>query len=118
MFVAVVAVLAVFAVMLVLHPKPVFVVQINAELAELHPPIASAVTFAVPLVALPSTVFVAICATLARVIPFVALWNAYVPAPVLVKNPVEANPVILSSAVPLADAAFVPPFAIGKVPVA
>jgi hypothetical protein len=56
-----------------LQPKPVFVVQIKAFVAALHPPIAKAVTFAVPLVALPSTVFVAICAILPSVRPFVAL---------------------------------------------
>ena len=48
-----------FAVMLVLHPNPVFVVQIKAEEAELHPPTERAVTFAVPLVAFPNTVLVA-----------------------------------------------------------
>jgi hypothetical protein len=46
-------------VMLVLQPKPVFVVQISALAAVEHDPIASAVGDAVPDVALPTIVFVA-----------------------------------------------------------
>jgi len=41
--------------------------------------------------------------------PLVADWNAYAPEPVLVKNPVLANPLILSTQVPLAAAQLVPP---------
>ena len=47
------------AVMLVLQPKPVFVVQITALAAVEHDPIASAAGDAVPDVALPTIVFVA-----------------------------------------------------------
>lgn len=41
--------------------------------------------------------------------PFVSDWNAYVPEPVRVRNPVLANPVMLSKHVPLAAEQFVPP---------
>jgi len=58
-FVAVVAVVAVLAAMAVLQPKPVFVVQLSALDDVLHEPMASAVGDAVPLVALPTMVFVA-----------------------------------------------------------
>lgn len=48
-----------FAVIEVLQPNPVFVVQIKADEAVEHVPMASAVGDAVPLVALPTMVFVA-----------------------------------------------------------
>ena len=48
-----------FAVMEVLHPKPEFVVQVSALDAVEQDPTASAVGDAVPLVALPTTVFAA-----------------------------------------------------------
>jgi hypothetical protein len=57
--VRVVAVEAVLAVIEVLHPNPVFVVQIRALPGVLHVPTANAVGTAVPDVALPSTVLVA-----------------------------------------------------------
>lgn len=50
------------AVMDVLQPKPVLVVQISALAAVLHEPTARSVGLAVPLVALPLTVLVAIVA--------------------------------------------------------
>ena len=49
--------------------------------------------------------------------PLVVFWNAYVPAPVLVKNPMDANPVMLSSSVPEAELPAVPPFATPSWPV-
>ena len=64
------------AVIDVLQPKPVLVVQFSALLAVEHDPTARALTLAIPDVALPRTVFVAICATLPRVMPLVALWKA------------------------------------------
>ena len=65
---------------------------------------------------MPSIVLAALCAMLPSVIPFVALWKAYVPAPVRVRKPVDEKPVMLSSDVPLAVEAFVPPLAIPRVP--
>jgi len=53
------AVVALEAVMAVLHPNPVFVVQFNALPAVEHVPTAKAVGEAVPLVAFPTTVLVA-----------------------------------------------------------
>ncbi|PRG01739.1 hypothetical protein C6Q17_34925 [Burkholderia contaminans] len=75
----------------------------------LHPVTATAVTLAVDPVALPSSVFAAICAMFESAMPFVRLWNEYAPAPVRVRKPVLENPVMLSNAVPLAVAELVPP---------
>lgn len=77
----VVAVAAVFAVMEVLQPNPVFVVQISADEAVEQVPTASAVGDAVPAVALPMTVLVACVA-----------WSARVIRPVAVREPVTVRP--------------------------
>ncbi|KVT62182.1 hypothetical protein WK54_07685 [Burkholderia ubonensis] len=100
---------SVAALMLVLQPNPVPKVYETALLDVEQLVMLSAVRFAVEPVALPRTVFAPTCARFANVIPFVRLWNAYAPAPVRVRNPVLLNPVMLSSAVPLADETPVPP---------
>ena len=78
---AAVAVVAVDAAIAVLQPKPVFVVQINAEADVEQVPTANAVGEAVPAVALPRTVFVAWVAT-----------SPSVTRPVAVKEPVTVRP--------------------------
>lgn len=97
----------------VLHANPVLVVQLSALADVEQLGIANAVTFAVDPVAFARTVFAACCARLPSVMPFVRPWNEYAPAPVRVRNPVPENPVMLSSAAPLADAELVPPLATG-----
>jgi hypothetical protein len=72
------------AVIVVLHPKPVLVVQIRALEAVEQVPTASAVGEAVPEVALPSTVFVSIVAR-----------SAFVTSPVAVNEPVTVSPAIV-----------------------
>lgn len=53
------------------------------------------------------------CIALVAPLQVEGVWNEYAPAPVRCTKPVLANPEILSSAVPLALAAFVPPEATG-----
>lgn len=109
------AVAAVIRPVLQVHPVPG--VQLIALTDVLQLGIENATKFAVEPVALESTVLAATCARFPSVMPLVALWNAYVPAPVRVRKPVAENPVMLSRHVPLAVPQFVPPFTAGVMPV-
>ncbi|AOI92545.1 hypothetical protein WS57_28125 [Burkholderia pseudomultivorans] len=113
-------------------------VQVKAFVVALHEGTASAVGLAVEPVPFPMIVLAACVAWSASVTSPVAVKlpvtvgeaivgdaasttdpdpveavKLYVPAPVLLMKPVDAKPVMLSSAVPLAEALFVPPDATG-----